>query len=93
MWTLAVCCLTLALVVVLDIARRYVKNTASQSSYPLPPGPRGLPFIGKVIGVNPDAPWLMYAEWAKQYGNDLTGVMSSAQVDDSRRPYLYPKSG
>ncbi|KAN0084392.1 Cytochrome P450 [Tylopilus felleus] len=69
MWTLAVCCLTLALVVVLDIARRYVKNTASQSSYPLPPGPRGLPFIGKVIGVNPDAPWLMYAEWAKQYGD------------------------
>ncbi|KAF8551832.1 cytochrome P450 [Imleria badia] len=69
MWTVAVSGLVLAFVVVLDIARRHVKNTIPQSSYPLPPGPRGLPIIGSVIGVNPDAPWLSYAEWAKKYGD------------------------
>ncbi|KAF8439067.1 cytochrome P450 [Boletus edulis BED1] len=69
MWTVAISFLTLACVVVLDIARRHVKSAIHHSSYPLPPGPRGLPFIGKVIGVNTHAPWLMYAEWAKQYGD------------------------
>lgn len=71
MRTVAVSGIVLACVVVLDIARRYLKNTRP---YPLPPGPRGLPFIGNVIGPDPDAPWLTYAEWAKQYGSCNAGL-------------------
>lgn len=69
MQTVAVSGLALACVVVLDIARRYLKSARPWSSYSLPPGPHGLPFIGNVVGVNPDAPWLTYAEWAKKYGS------------------------
>ncbi|KAI9567539.1 cytochrome P450 [Boletus coccyginus] len=68
MWTITVSTVALACVVVLS-ARRYLWNTILRTSYPLPPGPRGLPFIGNVIGVNLDNPWLMYAEWAKKYGD------------------------
>lgn len=88
MRTVAVSGLALACVVVLDITRRYLKNTSSP--YPLPPGPGGLPFIGNVIGVDPDAPWLTYAEWAKIYGNCNAGLALCAQAGDPRRPYLYP---
>ena len=73
MWTITAFGLALACVVVLDITRRYLKDAIPRSSYPLPPGPRGLPFIGNVFGISPDTPWLMYAEWAKKYGNDNAG--------------------
>ncbi|KAF8552144.1 cytochrome P450 [Imleria badia] len=52
--------------VVLFIGRR---SLGSRASYPFPPGPPGLPWVGNVTGVNPDAPWLTYAEWAKTYGD------------------------
>ncbi|KAI9453746.1 cytochrome P450 [Boletus coccyginus] len=39
------------------------------TSYPLPPGPPSLPWIGNVIGVNTSVPWVMYAEWARTYAN------------------------
>ncbi|KAH0835886.1 hypothetical protein J3R83DRAFT_9778 [Lanmaoa asiatica] len=71
MRTVAVSGLALACVIVLDIARRHFKNT---KSYSLPPGPQGLPFIGNVTGVDPDAPWLTYAEWAKEYGSCNAGL-------------------
>ncbi|KAF8129583.1 cytochrome P450 [Boletus edulis] len=41
----------------------------SRTPYPLPPGPPGLPWVGNVIGINTDAPWLTYAEWARTYGD------------------------
>ncbi|KAG9313615.1 cytochrome P450 [Chiua virens] len=42
---------------------------SSRSSLPLPPGPPGVPWVGNVIGINTDAPWLTYREWAKTYGD------------------------
>ena len=63
-WT-ATGALSLGCVVVLYIARRAL---GSRTAYPLPPGPPGLPWVGSVIGVNTDAPWVTYAEWAKTYG-------------------------
>ena len=57
--------LALGFVVVLYIGRRVLGGL---SSYPLPPGPPGFPWIGNVIGVNTSAPWVMYAEWARTYG-------------------------
>ncbi|KAF8137299.1 cytochrome P450 [Boletus edulis] len=36
---------------------------------PLPPGPPGLPLVGNVVGIDTEAPWLTYTEWAKTYGD------------------------
>lgn len=57
--------LALGCAVVLHFWRSALGN---RISYPFPPGPPGLPWVGNVIGVNTDAPWLTYADWAKTYG-------------------------
>ncbi|KAF8436532.1 cytochrome P450 [Boletus edulis BED1] len=51
---------------VLYIWRRALRT---RNPYPLPPGPPGLPWVGNVIGINQDAPWLTYAGWARTYGD------------------------
>lgn len=56
--------LALGFVVVLVVGRRALEKP----SHPLPPGPPGIPWLGNVIGVNPDGPWITYADWAKKYG-------------------------
>ncbi|KAF8660482.1 hypothetical protein AX16_001608 [Volvariella volvacea WC 439] len=43
------------------------------STKKLPPGPRGLPFVGNVLDFPKEKPWLKFAEWAKQYG-DMTYI-------------------
>ncbi|KAK0469620.1 cytochrome P450 [Desarmillaria tabescens] len=55
---------------------------------PLPPGPKGLPFIGNLWDVPAEYPWLTYARWAATYGDifyldtpgNLTVVINSAEV-------------
>ena len=51
------------------LGRRYLRNT--RSTGPLPPGPPGLPWVGNVIGIDTNAPWLTYRDWAKAYGKSL----------------------
>ncbi|KAG8216714.1 cytochrome P450 [Butyriboletus roseoflavus] len=58
--------LALGCVVVLYITQRAF---ASRNSYPLPPGPPGLPWVGNIIGIDAGAPWKTYAEWARTYGD------------------------
>ncbi|KAF8440327.1 cytochrome P450 [Boletus edulis BED1] len=58
--------LALGSLLVLYVGRRALR---SQIPYRLPPRPPGLPWVGNVIGVNTDAPWLTYAEWARTYGD------------------------
>ncbi|EGO03750.1 hypothetical protein SERLA73DRAFT_119400 [Serpula lacrymans var. lacrymans S7.3] len=35
----------------------------------LPSGPRSLPVLGNVLGLNPNKPWITYADWAKVHGD------------------------
>ncbi|PBK95956.1 cytochrome P450 [Armillaria gallica] len=35
----------------------------------LPPGPRGLPFIGNVFDMPADKPWLTFERWGETYGD------------------------
>ncbi|KAF8549586.1 cytochrome P450 [Imleria badia] len=64
-WT-TVGALVLGSVVALYLGRRAL---GSRSSYTLPPGPPGIPWVGNVIGVNTTTPWITYTEWAKTYGD------------------------
>ncbi len=34
----------------------------------LPPGPRGLPFIGNVFDMPTDKPWSVFGRWGETYG-------------------------
>lgn len=38
------------------------------SNTPLPPGPKGLPFIGNVADMPREHEWKKYAEWGRQFG-------------------------
>jgi hypothetical protein len=78
------CALALGAKLALDLARRRLETQEAASSCPLPPGPPGLPFVGNVIGINTEAPWLTYTEWAKTYGTKL--YSSRFHVDARLRP-------
>ncbi|KAK7692050.1 hypothetical protein QCA50_005455 [Cerrena zonata] len=56
-----------ALVVLgLYILRRYFIN---KNRPPVPPGPRGLPFVGNVLDMPTSYEWLAIAEWTKRWGD------------------------
>lgn len=38
----------------------------------MPPGPKGLPFIGSGYKVPAIKPWRKFAEWNRQYGSSAT---------------------
>ncbi len=39
---------------------------------PLPPGPRGLPFVGKVFGRPTRHLWLTYLKWGETFGDVMS---------------------
>lgn len=39
--------------------------------YRLPPGPKGLPGVGNLYNAPKVFEWLVYQDWARQYGADF----------------------
>ncbi|KAG6330134.1 hypothetical protein ID866_8953 [Astraeus odoratus] len=60
-------CATLAVTFTLAVLRTW-RNPYSRNGLLLPPGPKGLPFIGSLLEVNVSTPLLTYEKWRKQYG-------------------------
>ncbi|KIJ19362.1 hypothetical protein PAXINDRAFT_7846 [Paxillus involutus ATCC 200175] len=48
---------------------RKLRRPSNSNRPPLPPGPTPIPFLGNVLGLNADAPYLTYTEWSKTYGD------------------------
>ncbi|SJL03000.1 related to cytochrome P450 CYP2 subfamily [Armillaria ostoyae] len=45
----------------------------SSRNPPLPPGPRGIPFIGNLLDLPSEKEWLTFAKWGEKYG-DMVSV-------------------
>ncbi|KIJ61263.1 hypothetical protein HYDPIDRAFT_138140 [Hydnomerulius pinastri MD-312] len=52
-------------VVVYAIARHHAPKKNKRA---FPPGPKPLPFLGNVLDIDSERPWLTYSAWRKQYG-------------------------
>ncbi|EMD40089.1 hypothetical protein CERSUDRAFT_45215 [Gelatoporia subvermispora B] len=50
-----------------------------KGSSTLPPGPKGLPFIGNLFDMPLDYPWKTFAKWGEEYG-DLVSVKVLGQT-------------
>ncbi|KAG2093331.1 cytochrome P450 [Suillus discolor] len=48
--------------------------------HPLPPGPPPLPFVGNVIGIDPDHPWFAYSRWGTEYGEIVYSRLFSQDI-------------
>ncbi|KAM5534862.1 hypothetical protein V8D89_011417 [Ganoderma adspersum] len=65
----------LLLLGVLLVSRLFKKRPLGS----LPPGPKGLPFVGSVFDIPLTYQWLTFAEWSKKWGN----IMSVKILDES----------
>lgn len=60
--------LLLATVVALVAVHRYLNRQKLPAGVRPLPGPRGIPFIGRVHDIPENASWLKFYEWSKEYG-------------------------
>ncbi|KAF5327069.1 hypothetical protein D9619_004660 [Psilocybe cf. subviscida] len=51
------------------VAQELSLRRRNRARLPLPPGPRGYPFIGNVLDMPTSQQWRVYADWAKVYGD------------------------
>lgn len=60
--------LELALAVIVSLTAGYIAWSIGRSRSPLPPGPKGLPFIGSVFEPT-RTQWTTFARWRTRYGD------------------------
>lgn len=44
-------------------------QATNPKNLPLPPGPKGLPFLGAIYDVPQDIAWKTFQDWGKKYGS------------------------
>lgn len=60
---------SLALDVLLVLSLVYfVNQLVQQRRAPLPPGPRGIPWLGNVLQWPKEKYWLTFSRWGRKYG-------------------------
>ncbi|KAH7903642.1 cytochrome P450 [Hygrophoropsis aurantiaca] len=66
--TTVIACTTTFGLAIAGLIRNYNKKK-NATGFPLPPGPRPLPFIGNTLDIKPDEPWVSYTQWGSTYGD------------------------
>jgi hypothetical protein len=59
---------TLCLMLPAAYAFYWYKERTSRHGLPFPPGPKPLPLVGNLFDLPYESPWLVYDQWAKEYG-------------------------
>lgn len=47
----------------------YVARRNKRGGLPLPPGPKGLPIIGNLLGMPTSDEWVTFTKWSKDFGS------------------------
>lgn len=70
--------LVIASLVALALATLWVRQLlGSQSSLPLPPGPKGLPILGNLLDLAGDDMYVKCRDWSRQFGMLLSLAVAS----------------
>ena len=67
----------LALLTIICLAGLYFKN---RRKLPLPPGPKGLPFIGNLLDLSPKNAHAKYYEWSKKHGDVISLALPGTTI-------------
>lgn len=63
-----------AIVVVLAGGVILFSRGKSKARLPLPPGPKGWPFVGNLLQMPKNRPWLWFQQLGQQYNSDIISV-------------------